>query len=61
MLNKKNLNVDKYIKSSCKLESINWWHLPDLIKLKLSNHPTEIKRLGDFTTIKRLKLCQDKN
>ncbi len=53
------LNFNGYSHNSPKLNRVDWWNLPDYIKLKLDKFPTDIKRRGNFITVKRLR--QSKN
>lgn len=36
-------------------DKVDWWDLANTIKLALYKHPKEIKKLGNFTSVKRLK------
>jgi len=53
-----NLSIKEYIRDSPKLDKINWQDIPDSIKLKLDIFPDEIKKFGNFITIRRLKLVK---
>tara|TARA_Y100000310_G_C20653496_1_gene800732 strand:+ start:334 stop:1491 length:1158 start_codon:yes stop_codon:yes gene_type:complete len=61
MLKNPNLNIKEYITNSQKFEKVDWWNLPKNAKLRLLHHPNEIKKLGNFTTVRRLKLCKKKD
>ncbi len=54
----KDLNIEGYIESSPNSNTIQWSDLPDSIQLKLKTFPKDIKRLGEFTSIRRLKQSQ---
>ena len=45
----------EYQTSGSNIKEINWWCLPEEIKLELNEFPFDIKKLGNFTTIRRLK------
>src|SRR3989344_8965984 len=55
-----NLNIEDYLKTSPKFDKVEWWNLPDSIKLRLNRFPNKIKKLGNFITIRRLKYLKDK-
>lgn len=48
----------KYFKESSSIEKINWWDLPLNVKLGLIKLPQDIKKLGNFTSIRRLTLSR---
>lgn len=60
MLKNSDLNIKEYISNSPRFEKIMWWKISKNIKLKVNNLPNEIKRLGNFITVKRLKLYNNK-
>lgn len=52
--------ISEYIKSSPKFDRLNWWNLPDTVKLRLTKFPKDIKKLGNFVTIRRLREIKKK-
>ena len=55
-----NLNIQDYIENSPKFEKIEWYDLSDSIKLHLNKFPNEIKKFGNFITVRRLKQLKRK-
>ena len=55
MLNNYNVNINDYLSTSPNFKSLNWDQLPNTLKLKLGEFPEEIKKLGNFVTVRRLR------
>ncbi len=60
-MQKTDLKINEYLEKSQKYKRVDWWELSDEIKLKLKNLPKDIKSLGNFITVRRLKKSADKN
>lgn len=60
MFNNLNLNIKNYVEDSPKFEKLDWWDLPDSVNLSLNRFPKDVKKLGNFVTVRRLKNSNQK-